>query len=144
VKKDEMALKSTTGFSTATEIADTIVRATGLPFRTAHGIVGRLARGGGDPALGDVDRASMEMIGKKVSAMGLTKQMLAEAKDPAKNVERRCILGGPAKATVRRKIAAEKKKLVADDEIRFALREKVVKSYDELTKAAGSLAGKRK
>ncbi len=41
VKKDEMARKSTIGFTTATEIADTIVRATGLPFRTAHGIVGR-------------------------------------------------------------------------------------------------------
>ena len=118
VKKDEMARKSTMGFTTATEIADTIVRSTGLPFRTAHGIVGRLAagesslaRGSGDPSLGDVDDASMEMIGKKVSAMGLTKEMLAEAKDPAKNIERRNILGGPAKVTVRKKITTEKKKL---------------------------------
>jgi argininosuccinate lyase len=150
VKKDEMARKSTTGFTTATEIADTIVRATGLPFRTAHGIVGRLAssesslaRGDGSPSLKDVDKASMEMIGKKVSALGLTERMLAEAKDPAKNVERRNILGGPAKATVRRKITAEKKKLASDGEKLSVLREKVRKSYDGLAKAASDITGKR-
>jgi argininosuccinate lyase len=139
-----MARKSTMGFSTATEIADTIVRATGLPFRTAHGIVGRLARGSGNPSLEDVDRASVEMIGKKVSAMGLTKQMLADAKDPAKNIERRKIIGGPAKATVRKKITTEQKKLATDDDRLASLQKQMQNSNDELTKAAKSIMGKRK
>ena len=84
------------------------------------------------------------MIGKKVSALGLTERMLAEAKDPAKNVERRNILGGPAKTTVRKKITAEKKKLASDGEKLSALQKNLSKSQEELSKAAGSLTGKRK
>jgi argininosuccinate lyase len=144
IKKDEMARKSTTGFTTATEIADTIVRATGLPFRTAHGIVGRLARGSGNPSLKDVDGASMEMIGKKVSAIGLTAKMLAEAKDPVANVERRNILGGPAKATVRKKIDAERKKLASDSERMSSLGKGIETAYAALSKAADGITGKRK
>lgn len=135
VNKEEMARKSAMGFTTATEIADTIVRATGLPFRTAHGIVGRLARGDGNPALKDVDEASMAMIGKKLSKMGLTQKMLEEAKDPMKNVERRKILGGPAKATVIKKLAAEKERLKADKKELSGLQKKLEKAGKELSKA---------
>ena len=135
INKKEMARKSTAGFTTATEIADTIVRATGLPFRTAHGIVGRLARGGGDPSLADVDEASMAMIGKKLSRMGLTGKMLDDAKDPAENVGRRKVIGGPAVATVKGKIALEKDRLKADTKALSALRKKLDKADDELAKA---------
>ena len=135
INKKEMARKSTMGFTTATEIADTIVRATGLPFRTAHGIVGRLARGGSDPSLEDVDEASMAMIGKKLSRMGLTSKMLDDAKDPAKNVERRKVLGGPSAETVRDKIALEKDHLKADSKALATLRKKLDKADGELTKA---------
>ncbi|WP_174591707.1 argininosuccinate lyase [Methanocella conradii] len=134
VNRDEMARKSTMGFTTATEIADTIVRATGLPFRTAHGIVGRLARGGGDPSLEDVDEASMAMIGRKLSDMGLTEEMLKEAKDPMKNVERRKILGGPAKSAIRKKLAAENARLKADEKALAALREKLEEASGELSR----------
>ena len=134
VNRDEMARKSTMGFTTATEIADTIVRATGLPFRTAHGIVGRLARGGGDPSLEDVDEASMAMIGRKLSDMGLTEEMLEEAKDPMKNVERRKILGGPAKSAIRKKLAAENARLKADEKALAALREKLEEASGELSR----------
>jgi argininosuccinate lyase len=135
INKKEMARKSTAGFTTATEIADTIVRATGLPFRTAHSIVGRLARGGGDPSLADVDEASMAMIEKKLSKMGLTGKMLDDAKDPAKNVERREIIGGPAVETVKVKIALEKDRLKADTKSLSALSKKLDKADDELAKA---------
>jgi argininosuccinate lyase len=130
-----MARKSTMGFTTATEIADTIVRSTGLPFRTAHGIVGRLARGDGDPSLADVDEASADMIGKKLSKMGLTAKALEEAKDPVKNVQRRSVLGGPAKATVVKKIAAEKERLKADEKTASGLAKKLEKANGELSKA---------
>ncbi len=128
VKKKEMARKSTMGFTTATEIADTIVRATGLPFRTAHGIVGRLARGDGNPTLKDVDEASMAMIGKKLSKLGLTNKMLDEAKDPLQNVERRKVLGGPAKEAVESKISLEKERLKADAKALSGMRQKLEKA----------------
>jgi argininosuccinate lyase len=135
INKKEMARMSTLGFTTATEIADTIVRATGLPFRTAHGIVGRLARGEGDPALADVDEAAMAMIDKKLSKMGLTQRMLEEAKDPVKNVQRRNITGGPAKATMLKKLEAEKERLKAGKKEMGRLRKKLDKASEELSKA---------
>jgi argininosuccinate lyase len=135
VNKKEMARKSTLGFTTATEIADTIVRATGLPFRTAHGIVGRLARGRGDPSMADADEAYMAMIGKKLSEMGMTQKMLEEAMDPWKNVERRKPLGGPAKAAVLEKIAAEEKRLESDGRAAAGLQEKLDEAGRELSRA---------
>ncbi|HTX44270.1 MAG TPA: argininosuccinate lyase [Methanocella sp.] len=142
VNKKEMARKSTLGFTTATEIADTIVREAGLPFRTAHGIVGRLARGGGDPSLKDVDEASMAMIGKKLSRMGLTKKMLDEAKDPLKNVERRKVLGGPAKATVLERIAAEEERLDSDKNAMAGLQAKLDRAGKELSKAINGITSR--
>lgn len=139
VNKKEMARKSTMGFTTATEIADTIVRSTGLPFRTAHGIVGRLARGDGNPSLADVDQASMDMIGKKLSKMGLTGKALEEAKDPMKNVQRRSVLGGPAKAAVAKKIAAEKERLKADEKAASGLGKRLEKADAGLSKAVDGI-----
>ncbi len=133
VNKKEMACKSTLGFTTATEIADTIVRSTGLPFRTAHGIVGRLARGDGNPTLKDVDEASMAMIGKKLSKLGLTGKMLDEAKDPMKNVERRKVLGGPAKETIEGKISVERDRLKADAKALSGLRQQLEKADKALS-----------
>jgi len=141
INRKEMARKSVSGFTTATEIADTIVRATGLPFRTAHGIVGRLARGDGSPSLKDADKASMDMIGKKLSTMGLTEKALEEAKDPAKNVERRKILGGPAKAAVAKKLKAEKARLDADGKAMAGLRKKLDRAGEELSKAVAGMTG---
>lgn len=139
INKKEMARKSTMRFTTATEIADTIVRATGLPFRTAHGIVGRLARGDGDPTLKDVDEASMAMIGKKLSDMGLTGNMLDEAKDPMKNVERRSLLGGPAKAAIEGKITKEQDRIKADTKVLSGLQQKLEKADKELSEAVKNI-----
>jgi argininosuccinate lyase len=139
VNKGEMARKSAMGFTTATEIADTIVRATGLPFRTAHGIVGRLARGSGNPTLEDADKASTDMIGKKLSEMGLTEKMLDEAKDPHKNVERRMVLGGPARDTVEKAIGSEKNKIESDQKALSALSDRQQKARKELDEAASRI-----
>ncbi|CAJ35739.1 argininosuccinate lyase [Methanocella arvoryzae] len=139
VKKEEMRRKSTMGFTTATEIADTIVRSTGLPFRTAHGIVGRLAREGGNPSLADVDRASVEMIGKKVSEMGLTEKMVEEAKDPWSNVERRSIVGGPALKTVEKKISTERKKMLLDAALLSKMNDSLEEAYRSLDREVRSM-----
>mgnify|MGYP005852248289 FL=1 len=133
IKKAEMARKSTMGFTTATEIADTIVRATGLPFRTAHGIVGRLARGDGNPSLGEVDRASFDMIGKKLSEIGLTEKMLEDAKDPMKNVERRSITGGPAPSEILKKLGRETEKMEDDAKKISAIVQKLTGAGNELS-----------
>jgi argininosuccinate lyase len=96
VNTDAMAAQSTAGFTTATELADTMVRATGIPFRTAHQIVGVLARSKGIPSLKDVDAVSSNLLGTGLSDRGLTEEMVTEAMDPLSNIKRRRITGGPS------------------------------------------------
>jgi argininosuccinate lyase len=73
--------------------------------------------------------------------MGLTEKALEEAKDPAKNVERRKILGGPAKAAVAKKLKAEKARLDADGKAMAGLRKKLDRAGEELSKAVAGMTG---
>jgi len=52
---ERLEISSGAGFSTATEIADSLVRITGMPFRTAHSIVGRIAASGRRPNMAELD-----------------------------------------------------------------------------------------
>jgi argininosuccinate lyase len=90
------------GFSTATELADTLVRKTGMPFRTAHQIVARLAALGGSPRMQDLDDAASELAGLLPSHSGFGPQDLKEALDPRSNVRLRSVIGGPAPAETAR------------------------------------------
>ncbi len=102
VKSDKMAAATHAGFITATELADTIVRETDIPFRTAHQVVGTLARSGQKPTLDQIDVASKKVTGKKLSELGLTQASLDKALDPEQSIQIRCIRGGPApKETIR-------------------------------------------
>jgi hypothetical protein len=65
--------------------------------------------------------------------------MLEEAKDTMKNVERRKVPGGPAKATVLKNIAAEKKRLDIDRKAMAGLQEKLDTADRELSKAIGGI-----
>jgi argininosuccinate lyase len=104
VNTESMAEKSVLGFTTATELADTMVRAGGIPFRTAHQIVGVLARGDGNPTLADVDAVAKDVIGETLSSRGLTEVMVREALDPVLNINRRSITGGPAPSEMEKAI----------------------------------------
>jgi len=88
------------GYSTATELADTLVRERGLSFRTAHAVaaaVVELAASQGvelegvSPGL--VDRAAESVIGQSVS---LSATQVSEALDPVRFVKIRTLPGGPA------------------------------------------------
>jgi len=68
------------GFTTATELADTIARTAHVPFRTAHTIVGDLARVGACD-LGAIDKVGLRHLGKQLSQLGLTAEDVAEALD---------------------------------------------------------------
>ncbi|UGV39757.1 argininosuccinate lyase [Methanococcoides orientis] len=96
INKENMAGLATAGFTTATELADTMVRVCDIPFRTAHQIVGVLARGNGEPTLGEIDAVAHNVIGESLSGRGLTEQMVNEALDPIMNVSKRTVTGGPS------------------------------------------------
>jgi argininosuccinate lyase len=95
INKQRLAEMSSVGFTTATELADTIARTAHVPFRTAHTIVGDLARVGASD-LDAIDQVGLRHLGKSLSLLGLTADDVAEALDVNRNVAKRAIVGGPA------------------------------------------------
>ncbi len=95
-----MASAAARGFGSATELADVIVRETGMSFRMAHNVVAlvvrdALATGRTSDALrsADVDAAAVTLFGKPLR---VSDAAVAQALDPAANIAARTVLGGPA------------------------------------------------
>ncbi|VVB66885.1 Fumarate hydratase class II [uncultured archaeon] len=93
---ERMEESSGLGFSTATELADSLVRRTGMPFRTAHRIVGRIAAAGDQPGLAKLDEVALELAGFRVSERCFSADDLERALDCKSNVGLRANTGGPA------------------------------------------------
>ncbi|MFZ3059257.1 MAG: argininosuccinate lyase [Candidatus Methanoperedens sp.] len=132
IKKEKMKLASNTGFMTATELADTIVRATGIPFRTAHHIVGSIAKTGKTPTLSLLDGISLKILGEKLSDMGLSEKAVKEALDPLVNIRKRTVPGGPAPKEIKRQIAVIKKKLAGSENDIKLINKKMNKAKEKL------------
>ncbi|MGB9176921.1 MAG: argininosuccinate lyase [Methanoregula sp.] len=105
------------GFSTATELADTLVRSYSLPFRTAHTIVGRAVQKG-SLSLATLEKAAQE-FGPDISLKkkGLTQKKIDEVLDVNYSLALRKAPGGPAPAATKQAIKNCKKQLDADSAI---------------------------
>lgn len=132
VHPDVLAAQSTTGFTTATELADTFVRETGIPFRTAHQIVGMLAKDGEKPALEDIDSVSETVLGESLSSKGLTETMVKEALSPILNINRRKIPGGPAPAEMQNYLSKRQAELELNKQEIVTLKDSVDSAFDTL------------
>ncbi len=135
VKKERMKKMSDTGFMTATELADTIVRTTGIPFRTAHHIVGSCAKAGKIPTLQELDELSLKITGERLSDKGLSEQAVKEALDPFDNIRKRNISGGPAPEETGRQITSLWKKLDGIKDAVSNIRKKTDSASEMLEKA---------
>src|SRR5271163_3029357 len=94
-------------FSTATDLADAMVREAGLSFRDAHHVAGGVVRMAMDQGLGAnqitsamVDQAAREVIGRP---LGMAAATVASCLDPTQVVAARRTVGGPAPEEVRRR-----------------------------------------
>jgi argininosuccinate lyase len=102
------------GFSTATELADTLVRSYGIPFRTAHNIVGRAVQKG-SLTLKTLEAAAKEAGGGiSLKDKGLTQKDIDHALDVKYSVTIRNAPGGPSPAATKKAVAACRKTLTAD------------------------------
>jgi argininosuccinate lyase len=105
------------GFSTATELADTLVRIYGLPFRTAHTIVGRAVQKG-NLSLFTLEEAAQEAGGGiSLVAKGLTQKNIDDALDVSHSIALRKATGGPAPFAIRIALVECKKRLDADSSL---------------------------
>lgn len=107
------------GFGTATELSDVIVRETGLSFRMAHNIVGKVVREvieAGRTAL-DIDADALESASQSLfgRALGISNEVVRNALDPMENIRLRTIVGGPAPVRMQEMVARRATALELDD-----------------------------
>jgi argininosuccinate lyase len=111
---ERMSGEAGKGFSTATELADTMVRQYGIPFRTAHNIVGRAVQKG-SLTLATLEAAAKEVgSGISLKKKGLTQKKIDEVLDPQYSIALRKAPGGPAPAAIKDAIRDRKKQLDSD------------------------------
>ncbi|MDD1685700.1 argininosuccinate lyase [Methanoregula sp.] len=111
---ERMAEEAGKGNSTATELADSLVRSYGLPFRTAHNIVGRAVQKG-DLSLATLETAAQEVDTKiSLKNLGLTQKEIDRMLDVQHSLALRTAPGGPAPAATKKAIALRKRQLNAD------------------------------
>jgi argininosuccinate lyase len=101
------------GWTTLTELADTLVRDHGLPFKTAHAICGRLVAANSGVPLGHMlAEISRELTGK---AIGYSEADLADVLSARRFVSVRRTLGGPAPEETARAADAAAQQLASDE-----------------------------
>lgn len=135
---EKMADEAGKGFSTATELADVMVRNYGLPFRTAHGIVGRSVRLG-KLDLETLEKASLEMADISLKERGMDEKSVSEALDVEFSVRERDKTGGPSPAAVSKSIEKRNYALKEDIEWTFSVRNNIDKSLKNMIKQAEEL-----
>jgi argininosuccinate lyase len=112
----DVSAKTNASFVAATELANILVRKYGVPFRTAHKVVGALVKSLVEAKLTFKD-ATPELVQKTAKEAANLKlsveyRELKELADPLKLVEACGVRGGPAPAEVVRALTERKKKLI--------------------------------
>ena len=118
VNKDLLLERCKNSFITVTELADTLVRDGGLPFRKAHYltsvIVKKILSEGMTPndiTTDFINEVSRETIGSEVK---LSATDIKLALDPVNFVNIRDIVGGPSPVETRRMLEGRNKELISD------------------------------
>lgn len=108
-KKERGVELAEANFSTATELADLMVREKNLPFRVAHQIVGRTVTEAIDQGMkpGEIDskfldKVSMELKGK---TLGIDEALVKKALDPYEVIKTRRAIGGSSPEAVKEVIS---------------------------------------
>jgi len=136
---DRMMEEAGKGFSTATELADTLVRSYGLPFRTAHTIVGRAVQKG-SLSLVTLNEAAEEVApGISLSSQGLTQQKIDEALDVQYSIALRKAPGGPAPSAIKIAIDERSTQLDSDADLIDKRLAKLATAKDDLIAKARRL-----
>ena len=117
--KENMKKHLQEGFSTMTEVADTLVRLFDLSFRQAHDIIAHVTVEALEKGLFAeeitsemISNSSETVIGKPVM---IPENELKQALDPALNVQRRNGIGMPAPESVKSMIKTQKTRLEAEE-----------------------------
>jgi len=127
----------------ATDIAGALVRDKGLPWRTAHQIVGILVRWGVERGFGPndvtaalLDEAAIEYMGEPVH---LSQASLRKALDPEHFIKSRTLHGGPAPEEAKRQIKEFHAALERDRDEMEAARRTIAEAHKKLEAAVDAV-----
>ena len=131
-------------FSSATDLADMLVRDAGMSFREAHHVVGAVVREALDRHLpaceidsAMVDRAALAHTGR---ALRLDSQAVSRCLDPEHGVAARLAAGGPAPSLVAAQVEAQLATLAQDRAAIASRRDAVAAHRAALKRAVEALA----
>jgi len=132
-------------FSTATGLADLIVREADLSFREAHHVVGgavRMAMDAGLPAhridTEMVDACALEQLGHKLN---LCADKVRDCLDPTANVQGRSSAGGPSLASLQPSLLRASQRLAGERTANLARRERLSAANQHLQSLTRARAG---
>jgi argininosuccinate lyase len=133
-------------FSTATALADLMVRDHDLSFRAAHHVVGAVVRQAMDKRVpadlidaGMVESAAIEQLGKP---LGIDAQAVRACLDPDANVAARISSGGPSPSTLRVHVNAARERLNGSQATLDDWRARIERSRAELRAATDEVAAR--
>ncbi|HEY2434252.1 MAG TPA: argininosuccinate lyase [Vicinamibacterales bacterium] len=137
---ETLAARAGAHWITLTELADTLARDHGLPFRAGHEIAKRIVAGSiADPAASAaalLSDAAREAIGREIV---YTDAQLAEILSPRHFVEVRKTHGGPSPSETQRALGVSEVCLAADDQWLADARARLTAAAAALTEASASL-----
>jgi argininosuccinate lyase len=114
--RERMAERARLGWITVTELADTLARDHGVPFRTSHTVASRFVveagRRPGEPSNALLREITTAVVGRPIV---YDEARLTEVLSPEYFVKVRTTPGGPAPAETSRAIAASRERLAADE-----------------------------
>ena len=118
VKVDHLRQRANSGFTTVTELADTLVRECGLPFRQAHSVVSALVSYAVETQLAP-EQLTMEMLNQVASerigkTLSLSEEAFNRALDPQAFVDARVLPGGAAPSATAVVLATQGDQIDAD------------------------------
>jgi argininosuccinate lyase len=137
---EKLAERAGQNWITVTELADTLVRDHGLPFRTAHTIAARLVTESRTSAEKSF-AARVRDISRDVTGTPIeySDAEIARILSPTHFVEVRQTYGGPAPSETERALGVSKQSLVADEGWLAAVRGRLDAAGQKLRKEAASL-----
>ncbi len=140
---EKMKENAENGFASLTELANTLVKESDVPFRKAHSIVGKLAskaneeeKSLGDISISDLENASEKVIDEKLD---FSEEKLEDALDVKKCVERRNLLGGPSSDSVADALSRLTEKLESFEGILDMRKNQIAEAEKELENLRGRI-----
>jgi argininosuccinate lyase len=137
---ERMAIAADGNFLPVTELADTLVRATGMSFHASHAIVSKAVRelsAGYDAAvMAEIIMRELSMVNKGTS---VSREQIREALSAKNFVAVRKIPGGPAMAALEPEILRAKEQLVVDERWLDETKKKLSAANDTMRQECNSL-----